>query len=223
MAHCPLYAGRRRRKPFGDLRIQHLRYSSDGARTADRKKDPCTQVLKAFNMRRYAHLVEDVRDGTFQMCGRGSRHLRRGGQSGDGGGRSRFRLRVLPQALQKRSGVAGLGDKICRAKPCALGNNGGVDKSGENDYRRRALRFGEPAQYAQPVEPRLNELQQHHIRPQRLDLRKGLRPAGRKACRFHISLLRKRSRYRSLEIRIRVGDQHAKFHNIASISIFSFS
>lgn len=73
MAHCPLYAGRRRRKPFGDLRIQHLRYSGDGARTADRKKDPCTQVLKAFNMRRYAHLVEKVGDGAFQMCGRGSR------------------------------------------------------------------------------------------------------------------------------------------------------
>ena len=146
MAHCPLYAGRRRRKPFGDLRIQHLRYSGDGARTADRKKDPCTQVLKAFNMRRYAHLVEDVGDGAFQMCGRGSRHLRRGGQSGDGGGRSLFRLRVLPQALQKRSGVAGLGDKICRAEPCTLGNNGGVDKSGENDYRRLPCLSPEKAQ-----------------------------------------------------------------------------
>lgn len=58
-------------------------------------------------------------------------------------------------------GSQGLGIKYAVPEPCALGNNGGVDKSGENDYRRRALRFGEPSQYAQSVELRLNELQQH--------------------------------------------------------------
>lgn len=34
------------------------------------------------------------------------------------------------------------------------------------DRRRCALRFGESAQYAQPVESRLNKLQQYHVQPQ---------------------------------------------------------
>ena len=102
-------------------------------------------------MRRYADLVENVGDGAFQMCGHRSRR-------GDSRGRFSARFCALPQALHERRGVAGLGDKICRAELCALGNDGGIDKSGENDYRRRALRFGEPAQYAQSVELRLNEL-----------------------------------------------------------------
>ena len=120
-------------------------------------------------MRRYADLVENVGDGAFQMCGHRSRR-------GDSRGRFSARFCALPQALHERRGVAGLGDKICRAELCALGNDGGIDKSGENEHRRRILPSGKPAENSEPIKPLLDEVQQHNIRACRLDQGKGLQP-----------------------------------------------
>ena len=123
-------------------------------------------------MRRYADLVENVGDGAFQMRRRRGRSVRHGGSRG----RFSARFCALPQALHERRGVAGLGDKICRAELCALGNDGGIDKSGENEHRRRILPSGKPAENSEPVKPLLDEIQQHNIRACRLDQGKGLQP-----------------------------------------------
>ena len=52
----------------------------------------------------------------------------------------------------------------------------GIDKSGENEHRRRILPSGKPAENSEPVKPLLDEVQQHNIRACRLDQGKGLQP-----------------------------------------------
>ena len=169
MAHRAFYAGRRGGELFRHRRIKHFRYPGGGVRVADREENPFTQILITLDMRRYADLVENVGDGAFQMCGHRSRR-------GDSRGRFSARFCALPQALHERRGVAGLGDKICRAELCALGNDGGIDKSGENEHRRRILPSGKPAENSEPIKPLLDEVQQHNIRACRLDQGKGLQP-----------------------------------------------
>ena len=66
-------------------------------------------------------------------------------------------------------GVAGLRQEIRCAESGALGDHMGIDEPGKDKHRRRVLLRSQPPQYAQAVQPRLHEIEQHDVRTKRLD------------------------------------------------------